>query len=764
MKDNDLFGPNYVSENVNYMNFLAECPHDCLKAQTRAVGLGIHPEESPICINALVDRAMSFYGGVINISIFRGLASYTGGKKIYGIPVLGFGASKKSYTIAKVDNVDMIAKDVRILDSDGKSTFRGRLEIRNEGIWGTVCAKGLSDKAALVICKEIGYLEGKFLNPPPDKGRKFCSNYQGYNYCGPDASKVLFSNLQCQGTEDTFVKCFRNMADPTFCTHDYDALIECSNSTEQEVGTFKSGTLRLIDASGNPSQTGIGRIEILKGEWGSICGTKFSHNSAKIACKQMGFLDGKMFGQPGSGDLCSNVLGNNLCGDYKQPIKLTQAECTGHERVFKECKSSKNTNTCSHFNDVVIKCEGYGDPSGRTQNLRPPKVLAPLIAKLPMIPVFNAQCGSTAKHINFRGDPGSVFLISCPSGCAKEKRNVIGSGIYSITSSMCRAAIQSGVISDEGGVVSIVKTFGQNKYFGTFMRDVGSLDSNYLKVSFFVTLPNSAYFNMVSMLNNASSFLQLGESVSFNTLPFYYSKNKMKYFSSFLEKSKSVVIIPTCTYEWVTPNNDFAFDGKKKFVDLLLLEGSNILLKLKSFSIYTKILMTGFSSNTQVIFSLGGCEGYSLIIDKTSEISLDVKCGKNVYKSGIFMPLVSAVNLSVVYDGSTIAFYLNGLKVSENATYFSLNPESKITLGKHSNFDKWFFQGKILFMAFFNVPLGVARNKKIYEKGYPKPVKKKLPKFITLDNRACISSCALQPSPGTPGSPKAPPEALMSKF
>ena len=82
LKGNDNFGPSYVTSNVNYMMFLVECRSDCIREKVRAVGMGIHPEESPICINALVDRAVSFYGGIIAISVFMGLPSYTGGKKM----------------------------------------------------------------------------------------------------------------------------------------------------------------------------------------------------------------------------------------------------------------------------------------------------------------------------------------------------------------------------------------------------------------------------------------------------------------------------------------------------------------------------------------------------------------------------------------------------------------------------------------------------------------------------------------------------------
>ncbi len=83
LKDNESFGPTYMTSNVNYMMFYAECPADCNRIQQRAIGMGIHPEEAAICLSALVDRAISFYGGIISVNIFKGLSSYTGGKKMY---------------------------------------------------------------------------------------------------------------------------------------------------------------------------------------------------------------------------------------------------------------------------------------------------------------------------------------------------------------------------------------------------------------------------------------------------------------------------------------------------------------------------------------------------------------------------------------------------------------------------------------------------------------------------------------------------------
>ena len=78
---NQVFGPDYPTNQPNYLNVLARCPADCHKLKEKVLGLGIHPPHTPICMAALVDNAISFYGGIINISIMPGLTKYTFPKK-----------------------------------------------------------------------------------------------------------------------------------------------------------------------------------------------------------------------------------------------------------------------------------------------------------------------------------------------------------------------------------------------------------------------------------------------------------------------------------------------------------------------------------------------------------------------------------------------------------------------------------------------------------------------------------------------------------
>lgn len=654
--------------------------------------------------------------------------------------------------------------DVRIIDADGNPTFKGRLEVRNQGVWGTVCAAGLDNSAAKKICKQIGYKEGKFLNPNENKGRGFCSSFEGVNYCGVEAATIHFSHLNCQGNEESITDCYRKMADNSFCTHQYDTLIECGNTdNDQTVFSFETNTLRLMDHTNNPTQNGIGRLEILKGHWGSVCNTKFTDRGAAVACKQMGYLDGRLYGQPDSNTMCVNVLGNNLCGDFSLPIKLTEVTCTGHEKNIKECKSNDNTVACNTFNNVILRCEGIGDPSGRGQNIKQPVVLNPLIEKLPMPPIFNAKCDSTARNMHFRGDPGSIFLVNCPSECGSKTFSITGTGVYTLDSSICRAALQSGVVTNEGGNITLIKTYGQNKYFGSILRGISSLESNSAKVSFFLTSTNSAYTKMTSMLNN--SFLELGseEMLLDQSNPVRKTSHNLLspyIFTSFIETGSNSGGDIKANYEWVSPNNDFQFDGISVFVDLFLIEAARKILDMKTFTVYTKINMGKLDAKPLTIISVGGCEGFSILIDINSELVFDVKCGSLSYKSGVYIPLNYDSQIGVVYDGAKVSFYLNGVKLNEVSTYFNLNYQQKITIGKNSEFNTHYFVGKIFYIAFFGEALGPIRLKKIFESGYIKPDRVRIPKQITLDNRECISSCANQAIPGMPGSPRPPAEAI----
>ena len=564
------------------------------------------------------------------------------------------------------------------------------------------------------------------------------------------------------------MECLRDLPDLNFCTHEFDTIIECQNIEAGEDTHFSAGTVRLMDHTGNPSKTGMGRLEILKGNFGTVCNSKFTDVSARIACKQMGYLEGSMKGTPSSNEMCNNADGNNFCGGNDTKILMTDIMCHGHEKNLSDCNANTNTVSCTHFNDVVVNCEGFGDPTGKSQNIKKPKVQKPLIKKLPMVPKFNAACDSTAKNIFFRGNPGSIYMVNCPRDCIESGAIITGSGVYTIDSSICLSSIQSGVITNDGGDILFTKTYGQNKYHSNKTRGLSSLDSNYSKVSFFTSAPNSAYINMLSMMNDGASFLELGEEERLvqerpETSPIHVSPLNSNIYSSFIQILDTKEPSLLCSFDWTTPNSEYVFENKSS-VNLMEIEGSSVILEIKTFSIFTKFTLLKFIEKTQAIVSIGGCKGYSLEIDEKSEIVFNVECGSKIYKSNIFVPLNFPTQVGVTYDGDLMSFFLEGKITNSVKTFFDLHYKHSAYLGKSSEYEQEYFNGKIHFWALFNTPYGLRRHAELGESGYIKPKKINTLINLTLDNRPCISSCAKQQVPGTPGYPHPPPEAITYKI
>jgi len=118
-------------------------------------------------MSALVDRSIPFHGGVIGINVLTGLNAYEAGPAksgTYDIEVKPFGKSMKSFTTFKIDNIDMAESDIRVVNSIGQLDSFGRLEFRNNGLWGTACAAGMNNYGARTLCRMMKYQDGRLVN------------------------------------------------------------------------------------------------------------------------------------------------------------------------------------------------------------------------------------------------------------------------------------------------------------------------------------------------------------------------------------------------------------------------------------------------------------------------------------------------------------------------------------------------------------------------------------------------------------------------
>ena len=168
------------------------------------------------------------------------------------------------------------------------------LEIRYEGVWGSVCSLGNNRKSAKVLCREIGYRDGEWKNPENNEGKDFCKGFNDEDTCGAEAQPILFSNIICNDLDDNINKCNKSLADPNVCGHNFDAIISCYNTNFDSPTEIPPKTVRL-ESSKKAGNLTTGRLELYNQEkFLPVCNTGFNENSAIISCKQMGFTTGKL--------------------------------------------------------------------------------------------------------------------------------------------------------------------------------------------------------------------------------------------------------------------------------------------------------------------------------------------------------------------------------------------------------------------------------------------------------------------------------------
>ncbi|NXF21413.1 VITRN protein, partial [Rhodinocichla rosea] len=116
------------------------------------------------------------------------------------------------------------------------------------------------------------------------------------------------------------------------------------------------------------------------------------------------------------------------------------------------------------------------------------------------------------------------FIAKCPPGCQDVKHRVYGTDIYASFSSVCNAAIHSGIIDNTGGKVLVQKVAGHSGYRGSFSNGVRSLSLPRWRESFLVSgtvlgwgipllLPTTECWAAVGRGGGSLSFYTPGDTV-----------------------------------------------------------------------------------------------------------------------------------------------------------------------------------------------------------------------------------------------------------
>ena len=101
---------------------------------------------------------------------------------------------------------------------NGSTIYEGRVEVKHNGIWGTVCDYGWDLHDAKVVCNQLGF------------GRAVAAEHNAFY--GQGSGQIWLYRLNCVGNEWTIGNCSHSgwgYYYYYYCNHGDDASVKCSS-------------------------------------------------------------------------------------------------------------------------------------------------------------------------------------------------------------------------------------------------------------------------------------------------------------------------------------------------------------------------------------------------------------------------------------------------------------------------------------------------------------------------------------------------------
>ncbi|XP_065434801.1 deleted in malignant brain tumors 1 protein-like [Chrysemys picta bellii] len=239
---------------------------------------------------------------------------------LWDCPAKPWGESNCDHKEDAAVNCSGITEEAKLRLVDGGSPCAGRVEIKHQDQWGTVCDDNWDMTDAGVVCKQLGC-------GAADKA-------PGNAHFGRGSGQIWLNNVACDGTESALWHCGNKGWGKNDCGHEKDAGVTCSGVNE----------LRLADG-GSPC---AGRVEVKhQDQWGTVCDDGWDMADAGIVCKQLG-----------CGAAVSVHL-NAYFGRGSGPIWLKNVACDGTKSALWHCRNEGwGKNDCIHREDAGVTCSG----------------------------------------------------------------------------------------------------------------------------------------------------------------------------------------------------------------------------------------------------------------------------------------------------------------------------------------------------------------------------------------------------------------------
>ncbi|NXL49275.1 C163A protein, partial [Podilymbus podiceps] len=211
---------------------------------------------------------------------------------------------------------------LRLVDGGGRCA--GRVEVKHEGVWGSVCNYDFDWDAlwATVVCRQLG------CGP--------VARASTYTPFGRGTGQIWLQPFFCRGNEKMLQDCPHFGWGKHFCGHDRDVGVTCREAVE----------LRLADGGGPCA----GRVEVkLQGRWGSVADDVWDMEDAEVVCQQLG-----------CGSAASTHSDSTRFGKGNGSISLALVNCNGDEATLWDCEI-RGWGPYVGINDfdTTVVCQGF---------------------------------------------------------------------------------------------------------------------------------------------------------------------------------------------------------------------------------------------------------------------------------------------------------------------------------------------------------------------------------------------------------------------
>ncbi|KAI4576278.1 hypothetical protein MJT46_002113 [Ovis ammon polii x Ovis aries] len=297
-------------------SFLWSCPVTALGGPDCSHG----NMASVICSDFITRSLFSLFQFPVLQSTNPLIIAVSTGNQTQVLPQCNDSMSERAGSVVSEESAPYCSDSRQLRLVDGDSPCAGRVEILDQGSWGTICDDGWDLDDARVVCRQLGC--GEALNAT------------GSAHFGEGSGPIWLNDLNCTGNESHVWKCPSRGWGRHDCRHKQDAGVICSEFL----------ALRMV----SEDQQCAGWLEVFyNGTWGSVCRSPMEDITVSIICSQLGCGD--------IGSLNSSVA----LREGFRPRWVDGIRCRNTDTSLWQCPSDHwNYTSCSPKEEAYISCAG----------------------------------------------------------------------------------------------------------------------------------------------------------------------------------------------------------------------------------------------------------------------------------------------------------------------------------------------------------------------------------------------------------------------